>query len=370
MPMSIFSDDRMHKLLFMHIRHAFKTGLAAAVAFGVSTLIGSHFSVWAVISTLIVMQGISVADSVQASFYRFTVMSLGALVGMILLILSPAGQLFLLAEVFAICVLGAYLGRYGNNFTMATTAVCIVLLVGQYVPRTLAEQLWFGVTLSVEVLIGVSSAIIVTALIWPVRLGDTLRTDITAQLEKCALLLDTVVQAFLDHQRHVPCSQLAGLGLQIRSNRERMTKVRKLEAHIYHYEHKGLAIQVDMVENCVEKMRALIDALNEYDERGYDPLTAPELVSLADMMMRALRCLGSRDVRALAPEVARGLTMAVDAMDAGLEQRHQELGKLELQHILQLHTFYLVLRHLSENLLTALYQMQSLGESKIFPKPG
>ena len=369
----LFVNDRhMHSLLFMHMRHAFKTGLAAAAAFAVSSFFHSQFGLWAVVSTMIVMQGISVADSIQASFSRFTVMSLGALAGMIILVISPAHPVFLTVEVFFICALGAYLGRYGSRFTLATTAVCIVLLVGQQplADKAIQTQLMLGITLSLEVLIGVTSAIVITALLWPVRLGDTLRSDIAAQFEKCAVLLDTTVKSFLDHQQSVPYSQFEGLELQIRSNRERMIKVRELEAHIYHYEHKGLAIQVDTVERCMEKMRSLIDALNEYDERGYDPQIGPELRELADMLMGAMRRLGGGEAYAPAPEITRGVTLAVDKIESRLNDLRQgyKLHELPLRHIMQLYAFYLGLRHLSETMLSALYQMQLLGEKPLIKK--
>ncbi|MDR2050675.1 MAG: FUSC family protein [Deltaproteobacteria bacterium] len=362
-----FLDDirNMHSLLRMHIRHAFKTGLAAAMAYAISSLLGSNFGIWAVISALIVMQGISVADSLQESLSRFTLMSLGALPGMLLLVVSPKNTLLLTLETFSICFLGAYLGRYGKQFTLATTAACIVLLTGmQYIPQaTLLKYIMFGLTLSLEVLLGVACAISASALLWPVRLGDTLRSDIAAQCDKCAALLDTVVNAYLDHQNHVPYNQFDGLCLQIRSNRERLLKARKLEAHIYHYEYKSLELRVEAIERCMESMRALIDALNEYDEEACDPPLGPELRALADVVMRAFRRLGGKDSPEPESEIARDLTMAIDKAEARLTflRGGHTLNRMPLHRILQLYTFYQVLRHLSEALLLSMRNLQALN---------
>jgi uncharacterized membrane protein YccC len=370
---TFFDDIRnMHGLLRMHIRHALKTGLAAALAYAVSSFMGSNFGLWAVISALIVMQGISVADSLHESLSRFTVMSLGALPGMLLLIISPENTLLLTLETFFICVLGAYLGRYGKQFTLATTATCIVLLAGIHLPGDdLAIQLMFGLTLSLEVLLGVACAVGTSALLWPVRLGDTLRADIAAQCSKCATLLDTVVNAYLDHQNHVPYHQFDGLCLQIKSNRERLLKVRKIEAHIYHYEYRSLDLRVEAIERCVESMRALIDALNEYDEEAYEPPLGPELRALADVMMRAFRRLGGVESPEPEPEIARDLALAVDKAEARLTllRGGHTLNRMPLHRILQLYTFYQVLRHLSEGLLVSMRHLQTLNGRSGGKKP-
>lgn len=360
---SIFSDSKgMHGLLFMHMRHAFKTGLAAALAYGISSLLGSRFGLWAVISTLIVMQGISVADSIQASLSRFTMMSLGALAGMLILIISPPHDALLTAEVFCICALGAYLGRYGNRFTLATTAVCIVLLVGQYSELDgIRGSVMFGLTLSLEVLLGVLCAVGVTALLWPVRLGDTLREDIAAQCEKCAALLDTVTTAYLDHQNHLPYHEFDGLNLQTHGNRERLDIVRRLESHLYHYALQGLEVRARAVEQCVESMRALLDVLNEYDEAPFDPLMARELRALADALILALRRLGARRPPLTDQDLAAGLTEAVNQAEARLEslRDNNALRPLPLHRVLQLYTFYQNLRHLAEKLRLALNELKN-----------
>lgn len=361
----------MNRLLFLHIRHAVKTGLAAAIAYGVSWLLGSDFGLWAVVTALIVMQGISVADSLQDSLFRFTGMSLGALVGMLVLVVSPASPPVITLEIFVICALGAYLGRYGAKFTLGTSAVCIVLLAGQTMAAGSVEaSLVFGLTLAWEVLLGVVCGVGVSVFLWPVRLGDTLRQDISLQFSRCAELLDTVVKSYLDEQHHVPYSQFEGLEMLTWSNRERMTKVSRLEAYIYHHGHKGLAIQVETIARSVEGMRALIDVLNEYDEEAYDPMLGPELRALADIMVKALQHLGSAGAYAPAPEITRELTASVDRAEARLVvlRKESKFRDTPLHRILQLYTFYQVLRQLSEELLYALYELQLLGEKPLAKK--
>lgn len=361
----------LNPLLFLHVRHAIKTGLAATLTFGVSSLLGSQYSIWGVISAIIVMQGISVTDSIIDSFSRFTGMSLGALAGMVLLMFAPTTHLLLGLEIFFICTLGAYLRRYGNRFTLATTAVCIVLLVGQkLVGGPLSKIVYFGFFLSIEVLVGVISAVLVSAFIWPVRLGDALRSDIGRQFQSVSALLDVVVNSYIEEQTHVSDTQFEVLRLEAWSNHERMGKVKKLEAHIYQYEHQGLAIQVETIERFLEGMRSLIDALNEYDEESFDPLLCPELRALADQMQVALNHLGGEKAYTPAPEIVRSLTSAVDVAESRLIALRGKgsYKHLPLHRVLQLYSFYQVLRQLSEELLYALYEMETLGEKPLRKK--
>lgn len=369
MPIFNVPPSAMNSLLRLHINHAIKTGFAAALSFSFSVLIGSPYSIWGVVSALVVMQGTSVTDSILDSLSRFTSMSVGALIGMLLLLLSPSSHLVLGLEVFVICMLGAYLRRYGQRFSLGTIAICIVLLAGQMTVGTgnPMDSVRFGLFLSIETLTGVFCAVLVSALIWPVRLGDTLRRDIAGQFKRVSELLDMVVNSYLDEQTHVSDGQFEGLHLETWSNRERMSKVKRLEAHIYHYEHQGLEIQVQTIERFVEGMRALIDALNEYDEDAVDPLLGPELRGLADQMRLALSHLGGDDAYKPAPEIVRTLTHAVDMAEAKIISLRAKGGykHIPLHRILQLYSFYQILRQLSEELLYALYEMQRLGDKPL-----
>lgn len=363
----------INPILRLHVHHAIKTGIAAALSFALSTLAGSSYSIWGVATCLVVMQGTSVTDSILESLSRFTGMSVGALLGMVLLVFSPTSPWLLGAEVFLICMVGAYLGRYGHRFSLGTSAICIVLLAGQSLVGSgnTLDSVYFGLMLALETLIGVFCAVFVSALIWPIRLGDTLRADISRQFYRVSELLNVVVNSYLEEQTHVSDKQFEGLHMETWHNRERMGKVRKLEAHIYRYEHKGLEIQVSTIERFVEGMRALIDSLNEYDEEAFDPLLGPELRGLADQMRRALAHLGGDNAYAPAPEIVRGLTAAVDLAESRLILLRGEgsFKDLPLHRALQLYSFYQVLRQLSEELLHSMHQMQELGEKPLQKKP-
>jgi uncharacterized membrane protein YgaE (UPF0421/DUF939 family) len=362
----------MHSLLLMHIRHAVKTGLAASMAYIVSSLLGSQFGLWAVVSTLVVMQGLSVADSIQNSLFRFTGMSIGALVGTVVLILTPTNNILVTLEVFLLCCLGEYLTRYGTRYNLAATAACLVLLAGHNFMETggIKGSALFGLTLSLEVLLGVICAVGVNALLWPIRLGDALRSDIESQFKKCADLVRDVVESYLEDQHHAPYRQLEGLRLQTQSNGERMNKVRTLEAPIYHFEHKGLAVQAEVIESCVHSLGALLDIQDDYEDESSSRTLEAELRVLTGCLLRALRHLGGPDAYTPVPEITRTLTLAVADFEARLEQarRAGEISRLSLHRALQLYSLYQTLRRISEDLLGAMYQLQVLGEKPLLKK--
>ncbi|MDL2307038.1 FUSC family protein [Desulfovibrio sp. OttesenSCG-928-C06] len=365
----------MHALLFLHIRHALKTGIACVLAYWISNLLQLQFALWAVISTIIAMQGLSVADSVQHSLMRFSGMAIGAVIGMGLLLIAPDSPILLGVELFVITALGAYLMRYGLRYMLASTAMCIMLLGGkmmQEAPQAvagmdMADPLIYGLILVAEVAIGVACALLVSVTLWPVRLGDTLRDDLNNQLAKCADLLDRVVENYLDEQQHLSYKVFEALSLQTWSNHERMTKVRTLEAHIFRYEHKGLRLQVKAIDRCIEALRALLDSLNEYDEEPCDPMLGPEIRSLADSLIAALHHLAGEEAYSQATEIVRAVTDGVGRAEQRLGQlrKSEDLSEVPLHRVLQLYSFYQTLRHLSEELLLIMHNMRSLAEKPV-----
>ena len=355
----------------MHIRHAIKTGIACTIAFWVSQMLDSPYGVWAVISTVIAMQGISVADSLQTSLIRLTGMGTGAVCGMVLLLFAPRDPILLGIELFLVTALGSYMVRYGKRYIMATTAACLVLLAGQADGgETYREMLTFGMLLVLEVSIGVASALLVTALIWPVRLKDTLVKNISKQLVVCGNLLHEVIDAYLNGQSHLPGQLLEGVYGQSWSNHAQLDMIRKTEMHIFHYSKKELKLQVQIIDRCVEGLRALLDALNEYDEAPSDPLLGAEIKTLGNSLGEALNALAAGNTVELAPSCIRKLTGSIYDAEVKLVALRgaPEFKKLPLHRALQLYTFYQSLRMLTEDVLVALYEVQLLQQGRSTPK--
>lgn len=358
----------MQSMLVLHIRHAIKTGLACVLAYGLSYVLGLNFALWAVISTIIAMQGLSVADSLQHSLMRFSGMASGAVIGMGLLMIAPDNVWLLGGELFLITALGSYLTRYGVRYMLASTAACILLLGGKMISVSALgmDPLAYGLTLVAEVAIGVASALAVSFAVWPVRMGDTLRRDLARQFSDCADLLDKVVHCYLNEQQHVSYKYLDALDARTWSNHERMNKVRRLESYIYR-SHKSLKVQVSAIDRTVEALHGLIDVLNEYEEAAYNPMLGPQLQVLSQHVIAALRHLGGPTAFEPAPDIVRSMTEAVVATEQRLNElrrRDSTLNTLPLHRILQLYTFYQTLRQLTEELLLSMYDLQVINEKR------
>ncbi len=356
----------VHMLSSLYTRFGLKVGIACVVGYAFSHWIGSPYPVWSVVSTIIAMQ-INVAESVQAGLMRITGTVIGAAIGIGLLLAVPKTPFWMGVSIFVITVVCAFLTRYSNRYNAVSIAATVVLLTGAlYSKSGYEEAVTFGLMRVAEICIGVGSAFLVSVVLWPVRLVDTLRADLGLQFLECARLLDTLLSAFLARQQQQPYTLIAGIESKVWENHERLSKARKHESLLYHYEHGVMAIQVAALDRTTESLRTMIEALNDYDEEGRDILLGEELRTLGDAIMATLRHLGGADSTHPAPDLVRGLTGGV----ADAEQRLSELRSAgatkayNLHKILQFFTFYQAMRMLAESLLIALDRIQNHAPRK------
>ena len=204
------------------------------------------------------------------------------------------------------------------------------------------------------------AAFLVSFAVWPVRLVDTLRTDIGAQFRECARLLDEVAQSFLTTQHYIPTDPLDALEARVWENHERLLKARKHESLLFGYEHGIMEVQVSALDRAVECLRTMTEALNDYQEESYPLPISHEMRNLADAVMAALRQLGSDTPALPVPDLIRGLTFGVDYAETRLAELRLRgiTEELPLHKLLQFFTFYQAMRLLSERLLLAFDRLQ------------
>ncbi len=353
--------------LVSHVQHSIKTGLACIIAYFLSLLLGSPFAIWAVVSTIIAMQGISVAESVQAGILRLSGMGLGAIVGVVLLVVAPPRPLELGVVIFFITAVGSYITRYGTRYMLASIGTCMVLLGGfsflsqsgylltKIDPVMIRGAVKFGVLMVIEIALGVGVAFVVTFAIWPVRMVDTLRNDLKRQFRYCASIFGRLVDSFLNGQHQLSPNTLVGIGMIAGGNRGRLSKVVKNEAYIYKYEHNVMEVQILVIERAVDAMRNMLDALNEYDEKDYKIELDPELRTLGDFIVKTLLHLGGEEPKKPRPDLVRALTKSVAAVEEQLAaSRENSLKELPIHRMMQLFTYCQTMRQLTEELLLAL----------------
>ena len=349
----------------LYLRYGIKMGIACVLAYGLSWLAGSQYALWAVVSAIVAMQ-INVAESLQAGVMRIGGTVIGAGLGVLLLIATPDTVPVVLAAVFGLAVLCGYLTRYSSMWSATAIAAVVVLMAGnQHLETGSQDAVTFGLMRVLEIGIGVGSAFLVSLVLWPVRLVDTLRADLGLQFLEGARLLDTLLTAFLSGQTQ-PYTLLAGIEGKIWDNHERLSKARRHESIVYHYEHSIMDVQVSTLDRTAESLRTMLEALNDYDEEIVDPVVGPEMRTLADSIMAALRHMGGDNPAAPAPDLVRGLTNGVGLVEIRLSQV-RESGAYERYHLhkmLQIFAFYQAMRLLAESLLIALDRLQSKAASR------
>ena len=303
---------------------------------------------------------INVAESLHAGFLRVTGTVLGAAVGVFLLVALPPTPAVLMLAVFFIAVICGYLTRYSTLWPATAIAVVVVLYTGtQQLQSGNAEAITFGLMRVAEIAIGVGSAFLISLLLWPVRLVDTLRADISMQFQESARLVDLLLGSFISGEQQ-PYTLLVGIEGKIWDNHERLNKARRHESILYHYEHKVMNVQVMTIDRTTESLRSMMEALNDYDEENVDPQIGGELRILGDAIMATLRHLGSDKPTAPAPDLVRGLTSGVGNVELKLARMRQDGGTkaFNLHKMLQIFSFYQAIRLLAESLLIALERME------------
>jgi hypothetical protein len=158
----------------------------------------------------------------------------------------------------------------------------------------------------------------------------------------------------------LPYSLLSGIESKIWDNHERLSKARKHESFLFHYEHRVMNVQVTALDRTTESLRSMLEALNDYDEEPADSLIGPELRQLGDAIMATLRHLGGDSASVPAPDLVRGLTSGVGLVEQNMIANRQDRATREfnLHKVLQIFSFYQAMRQLAESLLIALDRMQ------------
>lgn len=344
----------------LYLRYGIKMGIASALAYTLSYLMGSQFALWAVVSAIVAMQ-LNVADSLHAGLQQISGTLLGALLGVALLVTVSQTPLLIVSAVFVVASVCGYLTRYSSVSSATAVASMVVLLAGsQHISTGTSDAVAFGLMRVVEIAIGVGSAFFISLILWPVRLIDTLRADLGLQFRESARLLDAMLVAFMSGEA-LSYKALAGIEGKIWNNHERLTKVKRHESILFHYEHSIMDIQVTMLDRTSESLRSMLEALNDYDEEQADPLIGPELRQLGDALMATLRHLGGDSPDAAAPDLVRGLTIGVGLVEQALARNRQDgaTKDFNLHKVLQIFSFYQAMRLLAESLLIALDRLEA-----------
>ncbi|MCC8115778.1 MAG: FUSC family protein, partial [Planctomycetes bacterium] len=116
--------------------------------------------------------------------------------------------------------------------------------------HSMGEAVIFGLTLIWEIALGVGIAIVVSALIWPVRMSDTLKRDLEHQFSLVADHLTGIARAYA-RDSTVATSSLRELVGKLLNNRSRLTAAAQHERYLYNENYDDLEARVVTVNRTV-----------------------------------------------------------------------------------------------------------------------
>lgn len=340
-----FSADSM--------RHAIKTGLATLLSYLLTIWLDLDYGYWAPITTVIVMQN-NIAEAFEMSIYRTMGTIMGAVMGVVCIVLFPdtlVGNCLGLTLATGLC---AFLIGRSSRFRMASITLTIVILASVDQP----DRINFGLFRVVEILVGVIAALLVSVLLWPRRAGPLLRNDLVVQLQSCADKLDILTETFFDHQDPLPNSFLHTLSSQLKSNQLRLQKVQRHESRFYATPIDELSRMVTVVDMAVSHLQGMLHSLNGYHGRACAFYIEPQMRELSHEASAVLRWF------------AHGEGPRPD-LRLALEQTEQRLSELraegaprrfELGKVTQFYAFYGALHQLTDGLDAALLSLEITEE--------
>jgi uncharacterized membrane protein YccC len=182
-------------------RHAFKTGVAAAVALLVTRALGfERHGTWAVFTAVIVMQS-NLGASFAASWQRLLGTTLGAGVGFAAAFLPWTGPVPMgLAVTGAVALCSAL--RLHESIRVAGVTAALVVLGDATDP----DRPRWGVGLErfAEVVLGIVIALIVGVAVFPSRAAHNLREGLAASLRACGPFYAVLTEIWFSGAAEVP----------------------------------------------------------------------------------------------------------------------------------------------------------------------
>ncbi|MDD4649476.1 MAG: FUSC family protein [Desulfoplanes sp.] len=314
------------------IRHGCKTGFAAVLAYGIAQLFHLEFGYWAALSAVIVMQ-VNVADSIRMCLYRFSGTAVGAVIGMVAILIFPETPVMIMLALFCSAGFCAYMTRYNVRYRMAAITVCIVLLasLGQ------ENRLVFGMFRVIEISVGVAAAFVVSVLLWPVRAGNALKARLRDRFNDCARNYDALMEAFLSLQVEVDPHLLDRLQSDILEDRILYQKVLHHERWMYGEDTDLLGLKVRTLEKCCAHLQTMHHALNSEHGKGYEILMKSELHDLATITIDGMRRINAGQI----PQMDQLALVLEKAESKLLELREGgATRRFHLQKLVQFFSFY------------------------------
>jgi uncharacterized membrane protein YccC len=239
------------------LKHAFKTALAAVLAYALTQALNLPQGYWAVISVVVVMQA-NLGGSLKAGWSRILGTAVGAALGALTLsVLQPSHLALGLGTGLAILVC-AYFTYLHESFRLAGLTASIVILMGQE-----GESYWtVAATRFLEIAVGVGVALAVSLLVWPSRAGRQLRLGVAKALRQEAQFYRIILDCRLasDCEKKAMSQARADQDQTLRRNLGLLNEAKNEPTGLSKQEHISISLH-NFTERIASHLRAMEHAL-------------------------------------------------------------------------------------------------------------
>ncbi len=329
-----------------HVRHGIKTGIAALLALVIASLLDPKFGMWAVVSSVIVMQ-VNVAESIHMCWYRFTGTAVGALIGILGIVLLPETPLGTAIALFCSVAFCAYMTRHNPRYRMAAITVSIVLIAS----LGAENRVVFSLMRVVEITIGVLCSYVVSIWILPARVGEALEARLQTQFTRASDIYAALVEDFLGTTATTTEATLEPLLKDIAANRGLFRKMLRHESPLFDDNATLMDKQIVVLEQCARHLTGMLRTVLDMREGGYNLLMAPEIRAVVTASRVAMTALGE----GREPDV-NSLRALLDKADRKLEELRESgaTKRFSARELVQVLAFYHYIQRMGEDLQNAL----------------
>lgn len=324
-----------------NLRYSIKVGIAAVLAYAWALWAGMQFSIWAPMSAIIVMQ-VHVSASLEVSLMRMVGTSAGALLGLGAALLLPGALWSLALALLLVTSLCAFLELWEPRFRMAGMTAVLVLLLGRTVDVGVES---FALDRVLEMGMGIVSALVVSAALWPASATSQIQAAVRKQLREAADVLDKISGAFLNRQQTVSPRLLDPLLNSIAANAQEFDRVRNYELYHIHREYPHLAACIRLMDEMRTYLSAMLDALNNNAGPGVELEMTGELQALSDATAQGLRWIAKKEKDApedMRPTIDAGTVRFAAIRSDGLFRNYGDAK------VMQIFAFYNSLCHVAQ----------------------
>lgn len=324
-----------------NLRYCLKVGIAAVLAYMWALWADMHFSIWAPMSAIIVMQ-VHVSASLEISLMRLVGTSAGAALGLGAALLLPDTLWGLAAGLLLVTSLSAFLELWEQRFRMAGMTAVLVLLLGRTVDVGAGT---FAVDRVLEMGMGIVSALVVSALLWPASATSQIQAAVRGQLQEASEVLAKMTEAFLNRQQSVSPRLLDHLLNSISANTQEFERVRNYELYHIHREYPHLGACMRLMDEMRTYLAAMLDALNNDAGPGVELEMTQELRELSGATVQGLRWLAKREKdmpQDLQPTIDAGTVRFAVVRTQGLFRNYDDAK------VMQIFAFYNALCHVAQ----------------------